>query len=296
MIELTVCIPVYNGAEVIERAVRSVLDNTSNRSCEVLICDDGSTDHTPEILDELQNEYSAVRVIRNSSNRGRPHTRNRLMEEASGRFLTWLDADDEKFPTMVTTQLEYLDRTEAEHGANALEGLLVYTNYEWQWSGSDTGRIVAPEQPEDPMAALLSADFGGYLWLMMGLRSTFLAVGAFDESLPRLQDLDFFIRFAEIGGRFERVDTDDPLCRYNKDDRGRDATTVWVSWTRIWRKHHHHFVAYGMENARRWRRHHYRVSRRFARNNGDDVAFAKILFLEVIFVIRGRFRRLIFDA
>lgn len=57
-----------------------------------------------------------------------------------------------------------------------------------------------------------------------------------------------------------------------------------------------HYVFYGMANALSWRRHRYRVSRRFALANRDKVAFGRIAFLKILFVIRGRFRRLIFDA
>jgi hypothetical protein len=155
---------------------------------------------------------------------------------------------------------------------------------------------MSPEEPEDPMMALLDSSFGGYLWLMMGLRSTFLEAGPFDEHLPRLQDLGYFIRFAELGGRFERVATDAPLCVYHKEDSGRGAMEVWRSWNRVWRRYRHHFVSYGMRNARSWRRHHYRVARRYARADHDRVAYGWILTLEILFVIRGRFRRLIFDA
>lgn len=293
---LTVCIPVHNGADSVERAIRSIHVDEVDGAMEILVCDDGSTDDTWAVLERLAGEIPELRLLRNPTNLGRPATRNRVMHEATGRFLTWLDADDEKYPGMLAAQLRELARIENEEGEPALASTLVYTNYHWRRAGWTRPKLKAPDEPADPMRALLDASFGGYLWLMMGLRSTLLRVGAFDESLPRLQDLDFFIRFAEIGGRFRRVPETQALCAYDKVDAGRDTMAVWRSWTRIWRRHRHHFTAYGMANARHWRRHHYRVARRYARANGDKVTYARIVVLEVWFVVRGRFRRLIFDA
>lgn len=296
MTTLTVCIPAYNAADRVDRAIRSIATSEVDGDTEILICDDGSTDDTWLVLERLAAEIPEIRLLRNSTNLGRSATRNRLLREAQGRFLTWLDADDEKYPGMLCTQLDQLRQVEEAGGEQALDGLFVYTNYHWLRPSWDEPKLMAPEQPDDPMHALLDASFGGYLWLMMGLRSTFLEAGPFDERLPRLQDLGFFIRFAELGGRFERVATETPLCVYHKEDAGRDAMAVWRSWTRLWVRYRHHYVSYGMDNARRWRRHHYRVSRRFALANRDKVAFGWIAFLEILFVIRGRLRRVLFDA
>ncbi len=296
MTELTICIPAYNAADHLERAVRSIALDEVPGGVEILVCDDGSTDATWDVLQRLAAEIPQIRAIRNDGNRGRPYTRNRVLGEATGRFLTWLDADDEKYPGMLLAQLEHLRRVEAEHGPERLEGLLVYTNYDWLREGWERPKLMTPEQPDDPMRSLLDASFGGYLWLMMGLRETFVAAGPFDERLPRLQDLGFFIRFAELNGRFERVADEASLCVYHKDDTGRDAMEVFRSFTRLWRQHRHHFTSYGLVNARRWRRHHYAVARRYARSNRDKWTFRRIVLLEAMYVIRGRFRRVLFDA
>lgn len=296
MTDITVCVPAFNAEGVIERALRSIADQTVQADVEVLVCDDGSTDRTAEVVEALRDRIPGIRLIRNAENRGRPFTRNRLLSEASGRFLTWLDADDEKYPGMLAAQYDHLRAVERAGGEAALRGLLVFTNFHWLRPEMDQPKLISPPVSEDPMEPLLSAEFGGYLWLMMGLTETFRIAAPFDERLPRLQDLGFFIRFAELGGRFDRIEDEEPMCVYHKEDGGRDSAAVWKSWNRIWRHHRHHFESYGMENARRWRRHHYRVARRFARANADDITFWRIALFEVLFIVRGRFRRLLFDA
>jgi len=296
MKQLTVCIPAYNAAETIERAIRSIRVEEASGDVEILVCDDGSTDDTWSVLEQLSAEIPQISMLRHRDNLGRPAARNKLLEAATGRFLTWLDADDEKYPGMLRAQLDRLGSIEDSSGSAGLEGVLVFTDYDWWPMGQDRPRLVQPDVPTDPMRSLLDSSFGGYLWLMMGLRETFLAAGPFDPRLPRLQDLGFFIRFAELGGRFDRVDHRGALCVYHKSDQGRNAAQVWRSWTRIWRMHRHHFTSYGLAEARRWRRHHYRVARRYARNNDDKLTFAVIAALEVVYVVTGRLRRVVFDA
>lgn len=294
--DLTVCIPAYNAQEHLDAAIRSVADQVVDAEVEILVCDDGSTDGTAEALARLQQEYPNIRVITNAVNRGRPYARNRLLEQAQGRFLTWHDADDIKYPGMLAAQLHHLLKLEHEGGEEAVRGIVVYTNFHRWWSDTAEPTLVAPEQPDDPLEALLSARFDAYLWLTMGLTETYRAAGPFDEKMPRLQDLAYFVRFAELGGQFVHIVGDEPFCVYHKDDSGRGSNDVWKSWCRIWRLNRHHYKSYGMVNARRWRRHHYKVARRFAKANGDVAVWRKVALLEVLYVIRGRLRRVIFDA
>jgi glycosyltransferase involved in cell wall biosynthesis len=294
--DITVCIPAYNAEARLEESIRSVADQVVEAEVEILVCDDGSTDGTGAVLLDLQREYPNIRILTNEVNRGRPHTRNRLLDEARGRFLTWHDADDVKYPGMLAAQLDHLRQLEGEGGAEAIRGVVVYTNFHRWWSHADAPVLVTPEEPLDAMEALLSARFDAYLWLTMGLTQTYRAAGPFDEKMPRLQDLAYFLRFAELGGRFVHVGSDEPFCVYHKDDSGRGSNDVWKSWCRIWRLNRHHFKSYGLINARRWRRHHYKVARRFAKANGDVLVWRKVALLEALYMIRGRLRRVIFDA
>lgn len=89
---VSVIIPAYNAADVLERCVRSVLAQTYARF-EVLLVDDGSRDGTPELADALAREDGRVRVV-HKENGGVSSARNAGLDEARGEWLTFVDADD----------------------------------------------------------------------------------------------------------------------------------------------------------------------------------------------------------
>jgi glycosyltransferase involved in cell wall biosynthesis len=95
---ISVVIPAYNYAHTLPRAAESVLAQLDEAAAELLIIDDGSTDATPEVVAELQSRHPGrFRALR-KNNGGLSSVRNRGIEEASGRYLMFLDADDEMAP------------------------------------------------------------------------------------------------------------------------------------------------------------------------------------------------------
>ena len=90
----SVIIPVYNYGHTFERALTSVMSQKSDDT-EVIVINDGSTDNSGEIIDRFESHYhQAFRTI-HQSNRGLAGTRNRGIEESTGQYLIFLDADDE---------------------------------------------------------------------------------------------------------------------------------------------------------------------------------------------------------
>lgn len=90
--ELSVVIPVYNVAATVRRAVESVLAQKVD-GMEVLLVDDGSTDNSQLICNEIAREDSRVRVL-TRPNGGLSAARNTGIENATGDFITFVDSDD----------------------------------------------------------------------------------------------------------------------------------------------------------------------------------------------------------
>ncbi|KAF1054160.1 MAG: Hyaluronan synthase [Stenotrophomonas maltophilia] len=103
---VSVVIPAYNYAHVLARAVKSVATQLDERS-ELLIIDDGSSDNTPILIEELHDELGNFRSLR-KTNGGLASVRNLGISEARGDYLIFLDADDEMAPGALTAIHQHL--------------------------------------------------------------------------------------------------------------------------------------------------------------------------------------------
>ncbi|WP_211300137.1 glycosyltransferase family 2 protein [Mongoliibacter ruber] len=90
-IDLSVVMPVYNGEKYLREAILSVL-NQSFKNFELLIINDGSTDSSVEVINQINDDR--IQLIDNKQNRGIAYTRNLGLKLAKGDFLAWMDCDD----------------------------------------------------------------------------------------------------------------------------------------------------------------------------------------------------------
>lgn len=89
---LSIIIPVYNAEKYLKRCIYSIV-NQSYKNIEIIIVDDGSSDNSPAICDELAKIDSRIHVI-HKKNCGAPAARNTGLKCANGAFITFVDADD----------------------------------------------------------------------------------------------------------------------------------------------------------------------------------------------------------
>lgn len=107
-------IPAFNAEETLWQAATSVLDDNLHAGDELIIVDDGSTDATPSVLEELIQLYPAIRVIRHAHNTGAGIARNNAVREAANDLIFMLDADN-LLPTDAVTPLrDHLIRSNAD--------------------------------------------------------------------------------------------------------------------------------------------------------------------------------------
>lgn len=93
---VTIGIPVYKAVDFIENTLESALNQTFD-SIEYLVVDDCGNDGTISIVERFQKEHPRgkdIRVLYNNSNLGVGMTRNRILDEAQGHYLYFLDSDD----------------------------------------------------------------------------------------------------------------------------------------------------------------------------------------------------------
>ena len=128
-------IPTYNRAHLLGRAIRSV-QAQSFQDWELLVVDDASTDNTKEMVRSLSD--SRIVYLAHPENRGPSAARNSGIHAASGRYVGFLDSDDEWLPQKLERQVVLLDQN-AETG-------LVYGG--WEWFSDITERVVLRRVPD----------------------------------------------------------------------------------------------------------------------------------------------------
>lgn len=109
---VSIIMPVYNGVEVAGRAIESVLLQTY-QDIELVIIDDGSTDGSLSICQRYAKKYSFIHIY-SIKNQGVSNARNYGIEVANGKYLMFLDVDDELVPEAVYKLVELLKTSNAD--------------------------------------------------------------------------------------------------------------------------------------------------------------------------------------
>jgi len=102
-LEISIVFPAYNEADKLERAVTETINyvKSVSRSFEIIIAEDGSTDGTDKLAEELSRKIENVRHLHSDVRLGRGRALNRAFSMARGRILIYMDVD-------LSTDLEFL--------------------------------------------------------------------------------------------------------------------------------------------------------------------------------------------
>lgn len=108
MPKISVLMGAYNCADTIGKSIESIQAQTVT-DWELIICDDGSTDDTIEVVKNYQKNDKRVILIQNDKNRGLSYTLNHCLEVAKGDICARMDGDDLCDPNRFAIQMEFLE-------------------------------------------------------------------------------------------------------------------------------------------------------------------------------------------
>ena len=106
MPKLSVIMPAYNAEKYIGEAIESILNQTFT-DFEFIIIDDGSSDHTADIIKGFHDER--IRFIQNEKNSGVANTLNKGLELSQGEYIARMDADDISLPARFEKQVAFME-------------------------------------------------------------------------------------------------------------------------------------------------------------------------------------------
>lgn len=189
---LSIIIPTYNRPQLLSRAVNSALAQQTQtmEDLEVIVVDDASTEPF-----ELP-EHPQLRIIRQSENRGGAAVRNLGAKLARGRWISYLDDDDELLPHMAQVCLEALSQTNLPQPVALLCGLEEI---------GENGRVlqtrIPPTIPQGGHFCLEEIDKKKSFHTkqtMVVERKVLLDIGGFDESFSSRVHTELFLRLNPV--------------------------------------------------------------------------------------------------
>lgn len=222
----TVVIPAYNAAGTLQETLASVFAQTY-RDYEIIVVDDGSTDTTPQLLED----YGEALQVVHKPNEGRPAAaRNRGVAAARGEYIAFLDADDLWRPEKLARQIDLME-------ANPRLGLCFTAAAIIDEGGHQVRINRCMPTARGKIYDLLSTRNVMVGSSVMIRRRAIEAVGGFDEGLTSIENWDLWIRIAHD---WEVDHVDEPLTAY-RQHAGNRSVNVELRRRNIFRileRHH----------------------------------------------------------
>lgn len=183
---VTVVIPAFNRARTIEAALRSVQAQTCP-DWEVIVVDDGSQDGTVDVVTRYTKEDDRIHLRRHARNRGPAAARNTGIQHARGRWIAFLDSDDQWAAPSLQLRLDAATRQRVS---------VVHSAAYWTREDGSIERYGVP-----PMEGWIYREVlcrpGPMLQALLAAREALQTIGGLDETLVSLEEWDAAIRLAK---------------------------------------------------------------------------------------------------
>ena len=220
---ITVVITCYNQGKYLREAIESVLAQ-SYEYCEIIIVDDGSTDHTKFVVDG----YPQVKYIY-QVNQGVSSARNTGIEHSNGEFICFLDADDWLLPNGLEINLQHIEENKE---VAFVSGAYVFVNMHYPFarfvpaerlSREERYTVDEPKFPEtrDHYKQFLRGNYIGMHAAVL-YRHWVFEEFRFDTSLTGCEDYDLFLR---ISRKYPVLDHAAPIAAYRRHENNTTANT-----------------------------------------------------------------------
>lgn len=188
---ISVITPVYNNAKYMPEALDSILNQTFG-DFEYILINDGSTDNSLEVLHDYARKDPRIRVS-SRENRGYISALNEGLSLARAEFIARMDADDVALPERFEKQVAYL---RAHPECVVVGGRVLLIDSE----GAPLREMCHETTHEEIDRAHLAGKGGTIVHpAMMARRSAIEQIGGYSNAYPWAEDLDFFLRLAEVG-------------------------------------------------------------------------------------------------
>lgn len=221
---VSIYIPTHNRPDFLRRALTSLVGQTY-KNFQVLVCDDGSSVDLSEVRREFEGKFISFKWFRNEKPMGACASRNKLIENADGAYITGLDDDDEFHPYRLQTFLEFRDLDKYSF----LCSRHVVVSRAARYQGGGRSGVVS-------LDALLFRNIVGN---QVFIRTEYLrSCGGFDPDMPAWQDYDTWVRVVKkYGDAFKIKDATYFLNVAHEQNRITNSPKAHLGYLRFVDKH-----------------------------------------------------------
>ncbi len=249
---ITIGICCYNSEDTVARAINSALVQ-DYPNFEIIIVDDGSSDKTPEIIQNMVKNHKNAHFIQHETNKTFPGALNTVIKEARGEFIAIFDDDDESMPCRLAVQYKAITNYEDKTGVKLIacwgSGVRKYPN------GYDIEFQAIGSRPKNPVGTTV-IDYllyygkkpdifygsGTPSCSLMTRKSTYNKVGPYDETMFRSEDSDFSIRLALKDGHFIGC-KENVITQYSTGGADKSAQRVYDSYRILMEKYRDYLIS-----------------------------------------------------
>ena len=193
--KISIIIPVYNVEKYLRKCVQSILNQTYS-NLEILLIDDGSTDESGRICEELNKNDSRIKVL-HKKNGGVSSARNLGIKRATGKYLIFIDSDDYLEKNMIEVLYNNLRNNNVD--ISICEYYMDYGNSEIEKRHDNAEEFILNK--EDFYKYILDNKyFGGYLYNKLIKRELIYnekSIILFDENIHICEDLLYMCQIAQ---------------------------------------------------------------------------------------------------
>lgn len=224
--KVSIVLPTYNREHLLKDAVESIQKQTY-LCWELIIVDDGSTDNTLHVVNQLQEQDSRIFYYKTPGNRGACAARNLGVEKATGSYIAFQDSDDVWLEHKLEKQLAFLKEQEAD---------VVFCPILVQKKENEPAQIFPDNEKEGEQTYehLLLRSIGS-TQTFFGKKECFLAC-PFDEQMPRMQDWDVLLQLAQRY-QISYQQTAMALVRVQDDSLTKKTDLGLIAYEKIYSKH-----------------------------------------------------------
>ena len=189
--KVSVIISTYNRADLLPRAVNSVLSQTF-QDYEIIIVDDCSTDHTQEVIRRFNDPR--VRSIRHDRNQHQSTSINTGINHAEGKYIAFLDDDDELSPGSLAGRVSLMDASPPDVGM-CYGPVRIFDDSTGLTTSIDRRQWFLPEV--DMTTRCLALESPTSTQTIMVRANVVREVGGFDSRYTELNDMNFSCRVSQ---------------------------------------------------------------------------------------------------